>query len=38
VETLLQTALSNALVASALALVAVAAGRFCRRPALVHGL
>jgi beta-lactamase regulating signal transducer with metallopeptidase domain len=38
VETVLQTALSNAVVASALALVAVLVGRFCRRPALAHGL
>jgi beta-lactamase regulating signal transducer with metallopeptidase domain len=38
VDTVLRTALSNAAVASALALVAVLAGYFCRRPALVHGL
>ena len=37
-ETVLQTGLSNALVASALALVAVLVGCCCRRPALVHGL
>ncbi len=37
-DTILQTGLSNALVASALALVAVLVGYFYRRPALVHGL
>lgn len=37
-ETILQTGLSNALVASALALVVVVVGYFYRRPALIHGL
>jgi beta-lactamase regulating signal transducer with metallopeptidase domain len=37
-DTILQTGLSNAVVASALALVAVLVGYICRRPALVHGL
>lgn len=37
-ETLLQIGLSNALVATLLALVAVCVGRFCRRPALTHSL
>jgi beta-lactamase regulating signal transducer with metallopeptidase domain len=38
VETLLHVGLSNALAASALALVAVAVGSVSRRPALAHGL
>jgi beta-lactamase regulating signal transducer with metallopeptidase domain len=38
VETLLRIGLSNALASAVLALVAVAMGRVCRRPALVHGL
>jgi bla regulator protein blaR1 len=38
VEPLLNAALSNALVATGLAVVAAGAGRFCRRPALVHAL
>jgi bla regulator protein blaR1 len=38
VETILQTGLSNALVASALALVVVLVGYFYRKPALIHGL
>ena len=37
-ETILHTGLSNAVVASALALVAVLVGYFYRRPALIHGL
>lgn len=37
-ESLLQIALSNAVVAAGLAVVAVAVGRICRRPALTHGL
>src|SRR5437763_10830444 len=35
---LMQVGLSNAAVAGALALAALAAGRVCRRPALVHCL
>jgi beta-lactamase regulating signal transducer with metallopeptidase domain len=38
VDTLLETGLVNALLATGLALLAAGAGRFCRRPALVHGL
>jgi beta-lactamase regulating signal transducer with metallopeptidase domain len=38
VETLLHLGLSNALVASVLAVGAAAAGRFVRRPALIHSL
>jgi beta-lactamase regulating signal transducer with metallopeptidase domain len=38
VDTLLQIGLSNALVATLLAVVAAAASRFCRRPALIHAL
>ncbi|HEY7426255.1 MAG TPA: M56 family metallopeptidase [Gemmataceae bacterium] len=37
-DDLLNIALSNAVVAAVLALVAAAAGALCRRPALVHGL
>jgi beta-lactamase regulating signal transducer with metallopeptidase domain len=37
-NSLLHIALSNAVLATALALVAVVVGRFCRRPALTHGL
>src|SRR5215469_303509 len=37
-DTLLRVALSNAVVATALAVVAAATGRLCRRPALTHGL
>jgi beta-lactamase regulating signal transducer with metallopeptidase domain len=38
VDDLLNVGLSNAVVAALLALVAIAAGAVCRRPALVHGL
>jgi beta-lactamase regulating signal transducer with metallopeptidase domain len=38
VETLLLVGVSNAVVAGALAVVAAAAGRLCRRPALTHSL
>jgi bla regulator protein blaR1 len=38
VDTVLQIGLSNAVVASALALIAVLVGYFYRRPALIHGL
>jgi beta-lactamase regulating signal transducer with metallopeptidase domain len=38
VETLLRVGLSNALASSVLALAALAAGRLCRRPAVVHCL
>jgi beta-lactamase regulating signal transducer with metallopeptidase domain len=38
VESLLNAALSNALVATALAVLAAGVGRWCRRPALVHTL
>jgi beta-lactamase regulating signal transducer with metallopeptidase domain len=38
VDTFLQVGLSNAVAAAALALLAVAAGAVCRRPALAHGL
>jgi beta-lactamase regulating signal transducer with metallopeptidase domain len=38
VETLLLVGVSNAVVAGALAVVAGAAGRLCRRPALAHSL
>src|SRR6266542_5409804 len=37
-NSLLHVALSNAVVATALAVVTVVVGRFCRRPALTHGL
>ena len=37
-ESLLHIMLSNALVATVIAVVAAAVGRFCRRPALTHGL
>jgi beta-lactamase regulating signal transducer with metallopeptidase domain len=37
-DTLLRVALSNAVIAAALAVVAAATGRLCRRPALTHGL
>ncbi len=37
-ESLLRIGASNALAACALALLAAAAGRFCRRPAVVHSL
>ncbi|HJT78362.1 MAG TPA: hypothetical protein VJ739_14255, partial [Gemmataceae bacterium] len=37
-DSLLRLGASNALAACALALLAAAAGRFCRRPALMHGL
>lgn len=37
-DTLLRVALSNALVAASVAVVAAMAGRLCRRPALTHGL
>ena len=37
-DDLLNLGLSNAVVAALLALVAIAAGTVCRRPALVHGL
>ena len=37
-RTLLEVGLANALVAGLLAVAAVAAGRWSRRPALVHGL
>ena len=35
---LLEIALSNAVVATLLALLVVLVSRFCRRPALIHGL
>src|ERR1700722_4927310 len=35
---LLQIGLTNAMVATAIALLAAAAGKFCRRPALGHAL
>jgi beta-lactamase regulating signal transducer with metallopeptidase domain len=38
VNTLLQIGLANALVATLLALLVAGAGKFCRRPALVHTL
>src|SRR5437899_9146437 len=37
-ETLLHVGLSNALLATALAVLAAACGRVCRRPALIHFL
>jgi len=38
VDNLLSIGLSNAVAAALLALVAIAAGAICRRPALIHGL